>query len=89
MTRAAKTRAQATQTIYWGEGGQYGPFAVQQDGEWAGWPNAGQVMRYFRKKAKLSAKAFGVLYGRAVNADGSPICERWVLDMELENKVPM
>ncbi|MBV9688325.1 MAG: hypothetical protein JO202_01305, partial [Ktedonobacteraceae bacterium] len=71
------------------EGGHYGPFAVQQDGEWAGWPEAGQVMRYFRKQAKLSAKAFGVLYGRAVNADGSPICERWILEMELENKVPM
>jgi hypothetical protein len=89
VTQATDTPAQTTQTIYWGEGGQYGPFAVQQDGEWAGWPNAGHVMRYFRKQAKPSAKAFGVLYGRAVNADGSPICERWVLEMELQNKVPM
>jgi hypothetical protein len=33
------------------------PFAIQQEGEWAGWPEAGQVMRYFRKKAGLTAKA--------------------------------
>ena len=76
---------------YWGEGGQYGPFDVQTDGEWAEWPDFGQVMRYFRKKVrpKLSAKGFGVLYGQAVNADGSAIGERWILEMELENKVPL
>jgi tetratricopeptide (TPR) repeat protein len=76
---------------YWGEGGQYGPFDVQQNGEWAGWPNFGQVMRYFRKRVrpKLSAKAFGVLYGQTVNADGSAVGERWILEMELENKVPV
>lgn len=76
---------------YWGERGQYGPFDIQQAGEWAGWPDFGQVMRYFRKRIrpKLSAKAFGVMYGKEVNADGSAIGERWILDMELENKVPV
>lgn len=29
-----------------------------------------------------------MLYGKAVNSDGSAIGERWVLEMELENKVP-
>ena len=74
---------------YWGEGGTYGPFDVQAEGEWAGWPHAGQVTRYFRKRAKLSARAFGELYGREVNEDQSPVSERWILEMELENKVPV
>ena len=70
--------------IYWGEGGQYGPFEVQEDG----WPNAGQAMRYFREKRNMTAKAFGALYGKHLRINGKPICERWVLEMELENKVP-
>jgi hypothetical protein len=74
---------------YWGEGGSYGPFALQTDGDWVGWPDFGQVLRYFRKKAKLSAKAFGERYGKVINADGSAIGERWILDMELQNKVPV
>jgi tetratricopeptide (TPR) repeat protein len=73
-----------TQKIFWGEGGQYGPFDVQSDG----WPHGGQVMRFFREKMGLTAKAFGKLYGEEVNKDGRPICERWILEMELENKVP-
>lgn len=89
MVVATKTVA-ARPLYYWGEGGQYGPFDIQKDGEWAGWPDFGQVMRYFRKRVrpKLSAKAFGALYGNAVN-NGSPIGERWILEMELENKVPV
>lgn len=91
MTVAANARASSHTLYYWGENGQYGPFAIQPSGEWAGWPDFGQVMRYFRKQStpKLSAKAFGVLYGKEVNADGSAIGERWILDMELENKVPV
>ncbi|MBV9688204.1 MAG: hypothetical protein JO202_00680 [Ktedonobacteraceae bacterium] len=88
MTQAATTPASEKLVYYWGEGGQYGPFDVQQHGDWAGWPDFGHVLRYFRKKAKLSARAFGQLYGKTVNADGSPISERWILDMELVNKVP-
>jgi hypothetical protein len=75
--------------IYWGPGGEYGPFAEQKAGEWAGWPDFGHVLRYFRKKAKLTAKAFGITYGEAVNPDGSPITERQILRMELENQVPV
>jgi hypothetical protein len=71
--------------IYWGEGGQFGPFDVQEDG----WPNAGQVMRYFREKRRLTAKRFGKLYGKEVSKDQEPISERWILEMELENKVPI
>lgn len=69
---------------YWGAGGQFGPFVSQEDG----WPNAGQVMRYFREKSGLTAKTFGRLYGKKIREDGKPICERWILEMELENKVP-
>src|SRR5579864_3889226 len=75
--------------IYWGVGGEYGPFDEQKEGEWAGWPDFGQILRYFRKKARLTAKEFGVIYGKAVNPDGSPISERQILRMELENQVPV
>ena len=78
-----------TVAIYWGAGGEYGPFDKQQDGEWAGWPHFGQVMRYFRRKAKYTAKEFGLIYGRLVNSDGAAISERQILRMELENKVPV
>src|SRR5579884_520255 len=81
--------AEAAQTTYWGDGGQYGPFDEQKEGEWAGWPDFGQVLRYFRKKAKLTAKAFGMIYGKAINPDGGPITERQILRMELENQVPV
>lgn len=91
MTVAAHPGVPSHARYYWGENGQYGPFDIQRDGEWAGWPDFGQVMRYFRKQVrpKLSAKAFGVLYGKEFNADGSAIGERWILDMELNNKVPV
>jgi tetratricopeptide (TPR) repeat protein len=89
MALATTTPAPQAPVYYWGEGGQYGPFAAQEQGEWAGWPDFGQVLRYFRKQAKLSARAFGELYGKTVNANGSAIGERWILDMELENKVPV
>ena len=35
-----------TKPVYWGEGGEYGPYSVQEDG----WPNAGEVMRAYRLK---------------------------------------
>ncbi len=89
MAQAKASQSTGTCVYYWGEGGQYGPFEIQQEGEWAGWPDAGQVMRYFRRKAGLTAKALGVLYGEAVNPDGSPVTERQIFRMELENKVPV
>lgn len=74
---------------FWGEGGLYGPFDIQQQGEWIGWPDFGQVMRYFRKKAKLSSKALGELYGKEVNRDEGAIAEGWIREMETQNKVPV
>src|SRR5438552_18440606 len=88
MTIPGTTTTPDSRVFYWGEGGQYGPFDRQQDGEWAGWPDFGQVMRYFRKKAKLSAKAFSAIYGKATS-DGNAVSERWILEMELNNRVPV
>jgi tetratricopeptide (TPR) repeat protein len=89
MVLGATDGAATTLLYYWGEAGQYGPFDVQATGEWAGWPDFGQVLRYFRKKAKMSAKTFGELYGKATNADRSAVCERWIQKMELDNQVPV
>ena len=61
---------------YWGIGGQFGPFDMQDDG----WPNAGQVMRYFREKLSITAKAFGKMYGEEIREDGKFISERWILE---------
>jgi tetratricopeptide (TPR) repeat protein len=74
--------------IYWGDGGEYGPFKEQQTGEWAGWPDFGEVMRYFRKKAKLEPMEFAAIYGRETKPNGAPITGRQVSRMELENEVP-
>jgi hypothetical protein len=81
MVSVITTQVSQTPVYYWGEGGLYGPFDVQQEGDWAGWPDFGQVLRYFRKKAKLSSRELGELYGKTVNADGSIIGERWIRDM--------
>ena len=40
--------------FFWGEGGEYGPYHAQTDG----WPNAGEVMRDYRLKAKVSTEEF-------------------------------
>ena len=72
---------------YWGESGQYGPFDEQTEGEWAGWPNFGQVVRYFREKAGYSPQEFAIIYGKETNKEG-PITGRQVSRMELENEVP-
>ncbi|QBD81612.1 hypothetical protein EPA93_38830 [Ktedonosporobacter rubrisoli] len=80
--------------FYWGHGGQYGPFETQEDG----WPNAGQVMRYFREKNGISAATFAVLYGEALTKlgkqqkgkPGKPgkVTAIWILNMEKQNTVP-
>ena len=70
-----KTVAQE-KAIYWGEGGKYGPFDAQQTGEWAGWPDFGQVLRYFGRAAKLSKQEFATLYGKETKPNGSPISLR-------------
>jgi hypothetical protein len=74
--------------IYWGVGGEYGPFEEQQTGEWAGWPDFGQVLRHFRRKAGMSPKEFREIYGRSATRDGSPISDRQLRRMETENQVP-
>ncbi len=88
MARKDKLAA-PTHAHYWGEGGQYGPFDVQQTGSWAGWPDFGQVLRYFRVKAGITIQAFCKIYGHEINGDGQPVSERWILKMELENRVPV
>ncbi len=67
---------------YWGANAEYGPFGTQADG----WPNRGEVIRHYRKAAKMIAAQLGELYGAQIN--GEPIKERWILRMERENKVP-
>ena len=67
---------------YWGPNSEYGPLSTQADG----WPNRGEVIRHYRKLAKMSAAQLGELYGIQVN--GEPIKERWILKMEKENRVP-
>ncbi len=61
---------QAEPVIYWGVGGEYGPFKEQQTGEWAGWPDFGQVLRYFRKKAGLELMEFAAMYGEKIKPNG-------------------
>lgn len=68
--------------IFWGEKGEYGPFTAQEDG----WPNAGEVIRYYRRKQDMSANELAILYGEAI---GEQITARWILKMEQQNKVPL
>jgi hypothetical protein len=70
-----------SEPIYWGEGGQYGPFTAQQDG----WPNAGEVVRHYRKQANLRAEEVAQRYTQAT---GKSVAATWILDMESKNKVP-
>lgn len=67
--------------IFWGEKGKYGPFAAQEDG----WPKAGEVVRHYRRKLKMSAEELAEHYGRAT---GTQVTARWILKMEQQNKVP-
>jgi transcriptional regulator with XRE-family HTH domain len=70
-----------TAMIFWGEKGEYGPFSVQKDG----WPNAGEVIRHYRKKLQMSAEELARRYGEAI---GEQITARWILKMEQQNKIP-
>src|SRR5260221_4331910 len=82
-----------TKPVYWGEGGEYGPFSVQEDG----WPNAGEVMRAYRLKLGLSAAEVARRYSEALKslskckkegAPVKPVSATWILNMENENRVP-
>ncbi len=44
MASAITIQVSQTPTYYWGECGEYGPFRMQQEGPWAGWPDFGEVM---------------------------------------------
>jgi tetratricopeptide (TPR) repeat protein len=80
--------AHAEAVTYWGTGGEHGPFKEQQTGEWAGWPDFGQVLRYFRKKAGLELMEFAAMYGKEIKPSGEPITRRQMTRMECENEVP-
>ena len=70
-----------TAMIFWGEKGEYEPFTAQKDG----WPNAGEVIRHYRKKLQISADELARQYGEAI---GEQITTRWLLKMEQQNKIP-
>src|SRR5579875_2226720 len=67
--------------LFWGENGEYGPFTAQADG----WPNAGEVIRHYRRKRQMSAGELAQRYGAVI---GTPVTARWILKMEQHNKVP-
>ena len=67
--------------MLWGERGEYGPFSSQADG----WPNAGEIIRYYRKHCSMSADQLAEEYGQTINAQ---ITRRWILKMEQLNLVP-
>nr|BBH86368.1 hypothetical protein KTC_11190 [Thermosporothrix sp. COM3] len=76
-------------SLYWGEGGRFGPFDEQEDG----WPNAGQVMRY-REKSNLSAETFALLYSKELEKAGKQnkrgqVTATWILNMEKQNLIPL
>lgn len=67
--------------FFWGANGEYGPFTAQQDG----WPNAGEVLRYYRRQKKLQAEEVAKRYSELI---GEQVTARWILKMEQQNKVP-
>ncbi len=82
-----------TKPVYWGEGGEYGPYSVQEDG----WPNAGEAMRAYRLKRGWSAAEVARCYSEALKSlskckkEGTPVkpvSATWILNMENENRVP-
>ncbi len=81
--------------LYWGVGGQYGPYTAQEDG----WPNAGEVMRDYREKLRLKAEEFALLYSEELTKLGKQnkkgkqgqrgkVTGNWILNMEKQNIVP-
>lgn len=62
---------------YWkdNQGNIYGPFAKQKDG----FPNAGEVVRYYRMKKGMSEDTLAATLH---------VTKKWVFNMETKNKVP-
>lgn len=79
----------ATEWTYCGNGGKYGPFPIQQTGEWKGWPDFGKVLRYFREKAGMTTPEFAAIYGKQFSKNGESITIRQARRMENENRVPV
>src|SRR5579875_1164765 len=88
-------RCTMPEVFYWGEGGQYGPYTVQEDG----WPNAGEVMRDYRERRGLKAEEFACMYSEELQKlgkqnkkgkQGQPgkVTGNWILNMEKQNIVP-
>jgi hypothetical protein len=70
-----------SEIIFWGENGEYGPFSAQEDG----WPNAGEVVRYYRRKMNMNAEELSEQYSKAI---GVQVTTRWIFKMEQQNEVP-
>jgi hypothetical protein len=66
---------------FWGENGEYGPFSKHEDG----WPNAGEVVRYYRRKMSINAEDLSKQYSKAI---GVQVTKRWIFKMEQQNEVP-
>jgi transcriptional regulator with XRE-family HTH domain len=67
--------------MFWGTNGEYGPFTPQADG----WPNAGEVVRYYRVAAHLSLTDLARKYGEATK---TTVSKQWISQMERSNEVP-
>jgi transcriptional regulator with XRE-family HTH domain len=63
--------------MYWkdNQGNIYGPFSKQDDG----FPNAGEVVRYYRELKGMSKRKLAEALG---------VHRLWIIKMENENKVP-
>jgi tetratricopeptide (TPR) repeat protein len=78
----------------WGDNREFGPFSAGKDG----YPNSGEVVRFYRVQKGMSAAKFGELYAKALAAklrelygkecDEQPKSRIWVLTMERTNNVP-
>lgn len=78
----------------WGDNREFGPFSAGKDG----YPNSGEVVRFYRVQKGISATKFGELYAKALAArlkelygkesDEQPKSRIWVLTMERTNNVP-
>lgn len=75
--------------VFWGAQGEFGPFTRQQDG----WPDSGEVIRYYRRLRQMSAETLANRYGEELVKHFGKECEtkitaRWMLKMEQKNQIP-
>jgi len=55
--KVVENREATGESYYFGEGGQFGPFTLQVEGEWAGWPEFGQVSSLFSQESKTECES--------------------------------